>query len=67
MVGITALYVSMLYLILHRLTVGFSLLAITAATVIVLYFTWYKTLPPASEPPSEDSQNKEEQLDELSK
>jgi SSS family solute:Na+ symporter len=65
MIGITALYVSMLYLVLHRLSVGFGLIAITIACVVVLYFTWYKNLPPASEPPSEESQNKEEQLDEI--
>ena len=65
MVGITALYVSMLYLVLHRLNIAFGLLAITFVSVIILYFTWYKTLPPASEPPSEDVQNKEEQLDEI--
>jgi Na+/proline symporter len=65
MVGITALYVSMLYLVLHRLSIGFSLLATTFVCVIILYFTWYKNLPPASEPPPEDVQNKEEQLDVL--
>ena len=65
MVGITALYVSMLYLVLHRLSIGFSLLATTFVCVIILYFTWYKNLPPPSEPPPEDVQNKEEQLDEL--
>jgi Na+/proline symporter len=65
MIGITALYVSMLYLVLHRLSVGFGLIAITIACVVVLYFTWYKNLPPASEPPSEETQNKEEQLDEI--
>lgn len=64
MIGITALYVSMLYLVLHRLEIGFSLLATTLVSVVILYFTWYKTLPPASEPPSEDIQNIEEQADE---
>src|SRR5215203_2789665 len=44
MAGITALYVSMLYLVIHRLTIGFGLLGITLACVVVLYFTWYKTL-----------------------
>ena len=48
MIGITALYVSMLYLVLHRLTIGFGLLGITLIAVIVLYFSWYKTLPPPS-------------------
>ncbi len=65
MIGITALYVSMLYLVLHRLSVGFGLIAITLVCVAILYFTWYKTLPPASEPPSEENQNKDEQLDEI--
>lgn len=66
MIGITALYVSMLYLILHRLTIGFSLLATTLVTVIILYFTWYKTLPPPAPAPSEDAENFNEQTDELS-
>jgi hypothetical protein len=65
MIGITALYVSMLYLVLHRLEIGFALLATTALSVVVLYFTWYKTLPPPSEPPSEELQNLEEQTDEI--
>jgi Na+/proline symporter len=63
MVGITALYVSMLYLVLNRLQVGFGLLGVTLVTVIILYFTWYKTLPPASAPPSEEAENLEERLD----
>lgn len=63
MIGITALYVSMLYLVLHRLTIGFGLLATTLACTVILYFTWYKTLPPPGEPPSEDQQNVDEQLD----
>ncbi|MEK7724465.1 MAG: hypothetical protein AAB336_08975 [Acidobacteriota bacterium] len=57
MIGIIALYVSMLYLILHRLTIGFSLLGITLVTVIILYFTWYKTLPPPSEPQLLEDEN----------
>lgn len=63
MIGITALYVSMLYLVLHRLEIGFTLLATALVSVIILYFTWYKTLPPPSEPPSEETQNVEEMLD----
>lgn len=66
MIGITALYVSMLYLILHRLTIGFTLLGTTLVTVIILYFTWYKTLPPSAPTPSEESENFKEQQDELS-
>lgn len=66
MIGITALYVSMLYLILHRLEIGFGLLAATLLTVVILYFTWYKNLPPPSEQPSEEAENVAEQRDELS-
>ena len=57
MIGITALYVSMLYLVLHRLEVGFLLLAATAVSAIALYFTWYKYLPPPSAPQSELAEN----------
>ena len=64
MIGITALYVSMLYLILHRLSTAFTLLGTTAVTVVILYFSWYKTLPPPAEPPSEDRENLQEQTDE---
>lgn len=56
MIAITALYVSMLYLVLNRLTIGFGLIGITLACVVVLYFSWYKTLPPASAPVSEDEE-----------
>lgn len=63
MIGITALYVSMLYLVLNRLSVGFGLLGVTLVTIIILYFTWYKTLPPSSASPSEDAENLEERLD----
>ncbi len=65
MIGITALYVSMLYLVLNRLTVAFSLIGTTLISVLVLYFTWYKTLPPASAPPSEEAENIAEQRDEI--
>lgn len=57
MIGIIALYVSMLYLVLHRLAIGFGLLGITLATVIILYFTWYKHLPPPAALPSEETEN----------
>jgi len=66
LIGITALYVSMLYLILHRLEIGFTLLAITLISTIILYFTWYKTLPPPAPTPLEDDENYEERTDELS-
>ncbi|MGI8469735.1 MAG: sodium:solute symporter family transporter [Pyrinomonadaceae bacterium] len=66
LIGITALYVSMLYLILHRLEIAFSLLATTLIAVIILYFTWYKTLPPPAPTPSEDAENYEEQTSEIS-
>ncbi|MEP7213321.1 MAG: hypothetical protein ABI791_09615 [Acidobacteriota bacterium] len=65
MIGIIALYVSMLYLILHRHNTAFALIGTTIVSVIILYFTWYKTLPPPSEPPSEDVENMLEQRDEL--
>jgi SSS family solute:Na+ symporter len=65
LIGITALYVSMLYLVLHRLEIGFTLLAMTLVSTVILYFTWYKNLPPPSEPPSEELENIEEQRDEL--
>ncbi len=64
MIGISALYVSMLYLILHRLEIAFALLATTAVSVVILYFTWYKTLPPPAEAPSEDAENVDEHNDE---
>jgi SSS family solute:Na+ symporter len=60
MIAITALYVSMLYLVLNRLAIGFGLIGVTVACVVVLYFSWYKTLPPASAPVSEDIENLEE-------
>ena len=65
MAGITALYVSMLYLILHRLEIAFGLLGVTLVCVVVLYFTWYKTLPPPAAPPSEEAENLEERFDGL--
>lgn len=60
LIGITALYVSMLYLVLHRLEIGFGLLATTAITAVILYFTWYKNLPPPSTQPNEDAENSAE-------
>ncbi len=57
MIGITALYVSMLYLVLHRLETGFALLGTTVVSAVVLYFTWYKYLPPPSAPQSEAADN----------
>ncbi len=57
LIGITALYVSMLYLILHRLEIGFGLLFITLLTVIILYFTWYLNLPPAAPQALEDEED----------
>jgi len=47
MIGITALYVSMLYLVLHRQAVAIALLSTTAVCAITLYFTWYQHLPAA--------------------
>lgn len=65
MIGITALYVSMLYLVLHRHEVGFTLLGTTLISVVILYFTWYKHLPPPGQLPSEEDQNRAEQQDEI--
>ncbi|MBX7172253.1 MAG: hypothetical protein K1X72_14905 [Pyrinomonadaceae bacterium] len=65
MIGIIALYVSMLYLVLHRLTVGFSLLATVLVCVVILYFTWYKNLPPPAPQPLEDVENFEEEVSEI--
>lgn len=64
MIGITALYVSMLYLVLHRLNIGFTLLATALTATVILYFTWYKHLPPPSIQPSEEFENLVEQRDE---
>lgn len=49
MIAITSLYVSMLYLILHKLTIGFGLIGITLLCCVILYFTWYLHLPPPGE------------------
>lgn len=56
MVAITCLYVSMLYLVLNQLTVGFGLIGTTVACCVVLYFSWYKTLPPPGDPVNDDAQ-----------
>lgn len=65
LIGITSLYVSTLYLVLHRFDIGVALLATTAVAAIILYFTWYKNLPAPSQPPSEEIENLEEQRDEM--
>jgi len=62
MAGITALYVSMLYLVLHRLQTGLRLLRTSLVSVLVLYSSWYKPLPPPSLPPSEEAENLEGRL-----
>ncbi len=54
MVAITCLYVSMLYLVLNQLAVGFGLVSVTLVCCVVLYFSWYKTLPPPGPPIGED-------------
>lgn len=56
MVAITCLYVSMLYLVLNQLTVGFALIGTTVACCVILYFSWYQTLPPPGDPVSDDAQ-----------
>lgn len=65
MIGITALYLAMLYLILHLHMMAAALLATTAVSAVILYFTWYKTLPPPSEPPSEDEENRSERIESI--
>ncbi len=57
MIGIIALYVSMLYLVLHRLEIGFTLLATTAVSIVILYFTWYLHLPPPAPVAPENVEN----------
>lgn len=47
LIAIAALYVGTLYLILHRLNVAFGCFGTTLAMTVVLFFTWYKHLPPA--------------------
>lgn len=46
LIGITCLYVSTLYLVIHRHGMAAALFAVTAAMSVILYFTWYKRLPP---------------------
>jgi hypothetical protein len=46
----------MLYLVLHRHTVGFTLLLTTLAAAVILYFTWYKHLPPPAPDPMEEAE-----------
>ncbi len=57
MIGITALYVSMLYLVLNQLAIGFGLVATTLVCCVILYFTWYLHLPPPAPPVSEEADN----------
>lgn len=54
MIGITCLYVSMLYLVLHRHVIAISLLTTAAVTASILYLTWYKYLPPPTGSLSEE-------------
>jgi hypothetical protein len=63
LIGITALYVSMLYLVLHRLEIGFTLLGTTLVSAIILYFTWYKNLPPSA-PDAMSEEEAEEPVEE---
>ena len=56
LIGICTLYVGTLYLILHQQTTAFACFATTAVMSVLLYFTWYKHLPPAApEVPEEES------------
>ena len=54
LIGICTLYIGTLYLILHRQTTAFACFATTAVMCILLYFTWYKHLPPPAPVASED-------------
>lgn len=54
LVAICALYVAMLYLILHRYGVAFACLGTTLAMSVVLFFTWYRNLPPPEQAVSEE-------------
>jgi len=47
LIAIAALYVGTLYLILHRLNVAFGCFGTTLAMTVILFFTWYKHLPPS--------------------
>lgn len=64
MIAITALYVSMLYLVLNQLAVGFGLIAATLICCVILYFTWYLHLPPPAPPVSEEADNLQTQTSE---
>jgi solute:Na+ symporter, SSS family len=56
LIGICTLYVGTLYLVLHRQTTAFACFATTAVMSVLLYFTWYKHLPPAApEVPEEET------------
>jgi hypothetical protein len=46
LIGICTLYIGTLYLILNRHTIAFACFSTTAVMCILLYFTWYKHLPP---------------------
>lgn len=65
MIGITALYISMLYLVLNQLAIGFGLIAITLVCCVILYFTWYLHLPPPAPPVSEEADNLQIQTGEV--
>ena len=65
LIGITSLYLATLYLVLHRLSIGIGLVVTAIASAIVLYFTWYKNLPPPSARPSEETENLLEEHEDL--
>jgi hypothetical protein len=52
--GICTLYIGTLYLILHRQTTAFACFATTVIMCVLLYFTWYKHLPPPAPVAPED-------------
>ncbi len=51
---VLAMYTFPLYIVLHRWTEGLSLLALTLALCVVLYFTWYRKLPQIAEGDEEE-------------
>ena len=53
--AISTLYVGTLYLILHRHVAATACFGITAVMSVVLFFTWYRHLPPPEEPSIRES------------
>jgi len=51
--GICGLYVGSLYLILHQWLATFACFGTSVAVSVIMYFTWYRHLPPAAHSESE--------------